>query len=53
MALPPGLYSGKSSLALMARASAFGMGLVYGTMKLKVLKFTAKSPKVVEAAAHH
>lgn len=65
MTLPPGLYSGTSSLALVnslstrycsapihkrvcvtlsifddqvARASAFGMGLVYGNMKLKVLK---------------
>ncbi|CAA0402744.1 unnamed protein product [Arabidopsis thaliana] len=38
MTLPPGLYSGTSSLALVARASAFGLGLVYGNMKLKVLK---------------
>ncbi|WZY80560.1 hypothetical protein YC2023_026944 [Brassica napus] len=38
MALPPGLYSGTSSLALVARASAFSVGLLYGSMKLKVLK---------------
>ncbi|CAH2072694.1 unnamed protein product, partial [Thlaspi arvense] len=53
MTLPPGLYSGTSSLALVARASAFGIGLVYGNMKLKVLKIRAKSPKMVEANAHH
>lgn len=66
MAIPPGLYSGTSSLALVyhlslslspirllwvwlinlslfdqvARASAFSVGLLYGSMKLKVLKVT-------------
>ncbi|KAG7024166.1 hypothetical protein SDJN02_12979, partial [Cucurbita argyrosperma subsp. argyrosperma] len=38
MALPPGPYSGTSTLALVARASAFTFGLVYGNIKLKVLK---------------
>ncbi|CAH8361153.1 unnamed protein product [Eruca vesicaria subsp. sativa] len=52
MAIPPGLYSGTSSLALVARASAFSVGLLYGSMKLKVLKMTTK-PHKVEATAHH
>ncbi|ANM64364.1 ATP synthase E chain [Arabidopsis thaliana] len=38
MAPPPGLYSGTSTLALVARASAFGLGLIYGNIKLKALK---------------
>ncbi|KAF8405347.1 hypothetical protein HHK36_010251 [Tetracentron sinense] len=38
MAPPPGPYSGTSTLALVARASAFTFGLVYGSMKLKYLK---------------
>ncbi|XP_044475948.1 uncharacterized protein LOC123203584 isoform X2 [Mangifera indica] len=38
MAPPPGPYSGTSTLALVARASAFTFGVVYGNMKLKVLK---------------
>ncbi|OWM83921.1 uncharacterized protein LOC116203674 isoform X1 [Punica granatum] len=38
MAPPPGPYSGKSTLALVARASAFSVGLVYGSIKLKYLK---------------
>ncbi|KAE8651340.1 hypothetical protein Csa_002027 [Cucumis sativus] len=38
MAPPPGPYSGTSTLALVARASAFSFGLVYGSIKLKVLK---------------
>ncbi|GMP37696.1 hypothetical protein CsSME_00009273 [Camellia sinensis var. sinensis] len=38
MAPPPGPYSGTSTLALVARVSAFSMGLVYGSMKLKYLK---------------
>lgn len=41
--LPPGLYSGTSSLALVARASAFSVGLVYGSMKLKFLKVSPLS----------
>ncbi|KAL8160669.1 hypothetical protein V2J09_002206 [Rumex salicifolius] len=35
---PPGPYSGVSQLALVARASAFAFGVVYGNMKLKYLK---------------
>ncbi|KAH0990566.1 hypothetical protein GBA52_002049 [Prunus armeniaca] len=38
MAPPPGPYSGTSTLALVARASAFTFGLVYGSVKLRVLK---------------
>ncbi|CAK9315946.1 unnamed protein product [Citrullus colocynthis] len=38
MALPPGPYSGTSTLALVARASAFSVGLVYGSLKLKYLQ---------------
>ncbi|EYU40413.1 hypothetical protein MIMGU_mgv1a0189651mg, partial [Erythranthe guttata] len=38
MTLPPGPYSGKSTLALVARVSAFTFGLAYGSVKLKVLK---------------
>nr|XP_025886927.1 protein Aucsia-2 isoform X1 [Solanum lycopersicum] len=38
MAPLPGPYSGTSTLALVARTSAFTFGLVYGSMKLKYLK---------------
>ncbi|KAL3603361.1 hypothetical protein D5086_004220 [Populus alba] len=38
MTPPPGPYSGASTLALVARASAFSFGLVYGSVKLKILK---------------
>ncbi|KAG6774699.1 hypothetical protein POTOM_022065 [Populus tomentosa] len=38
MTPPPGPYSGASALALVARASAFSFGLVYGSVKLKILK---------------
>ncbi|KAG9443080.1 hypothetical protein H6P81_018934 [Aristolochia fimbriata] len=38
MAPPAGPYSGTSSLALVARASAFTIGLVYGSLKLSYLK---------------
>ncbi|XP_012435304.1 uncharacterized protein LOC105761914 [Gossypium raimondii] len=41
MALPPGPYAGTSTLALVARASAFSFGLVYGSIKLKYLKAKA------------
>ncbi|GMH13472.1 hypothetical protein Nepgr_015313 [Nepenthes gracilis] len=53
MAPPPGPYSGVSQLALVARASAFAVGLVYGSMKLKYLKMKAKSHKKAEAKDHH
>ncbi|KAF3550379.1 hypothetical protein Bca4012_003531 [Brassica carinata] len=42
MTPPPGLYSGTSTLALVARASAFGLGLIYGNVKLKALKVQLK-----------
>ncbi|KAB2088053.1 hypothetical protein ERO13_A04G123300v2 [Gossypium hirsutum] len=53
MAPPPGPYSGTSTLALVARASAFSFGLVYGNFKLKYLKMKAKSQRKAEAKAHH
>ncbi|KAK4774389.1 hypothetical protein SAY86_009324 [Trapa natans] len=53
MAPLPGPYSGTSTLALVARASAFSFGLVYGNMKLKYLKAKAKSQRKAEASAHH
>ncbi|KAH6756134.1 ATP synthase E chain [Perilla frutescens var. hirtella] len=53
MAPPPGPYSGKSTFALVARVSAFTVGLAYGSVKLKYLKMKAKSQKKAEAKAHH
>ncbi|XP_068646697.1 uncharacterized protein [Aristolochia californica] len=53
MAPPAGPYSGTSGLALVARASAFTVGLVYGSLKLSYLKAKAKSLKKAEAKAHH
>ncbi|OIW05659.1 hypothetical protein TanjilG_23445 [Lupinus angustifolius] len=53
MAPLPGPYSGTSTLALVARVSAFSFGLVYGSLKLKVLKAKAKSHNKAEAKAHH
>ncbi|KDP27626.1 hypothetical protein JCGZ_19631 [Jatropha curcas] len=58
MTPPPGPYSGLSTLALVARVSAFSAGLVYGNLKLKYLRAKAKSQKKAEAkaqakAAHH
>ncbi|OAY52419.1 hypothetical protein MANES_04G082300v8 [Manihot esculenta] len=50
---PPGPYSGTSTVALVARVSAFSVGLVYGNLKLKYLKAKAKSHKKAEAKAHH
>ncbi|GJN38361.1 hypothetical protein PR202_gb27397 [Eleusine coracana subsp. coracana] len=41
MPFTPGPYSGVSTLALVARASAFGVGVVYGTIKLSILKLLA------------
>ncbi|KAK2978303.1 hypothetical protein RJ640_017154, partial [Escallonia rubra] len=38
MAPPPGPYSGTSTLALVARVSAFSLGLAYGSIKLKYLQ---------------
>ncbi|MCD9642912.1 hypothetical protein HAX54_029961 [Datura stramonium] len=53
MAPLPAPYSGTSTLALVARASAFTFGLAYGSIKLKYLKAKAKSQKKAEAKAHH
>ncbi|XP_044507630.1 uncharacterized protein LOC123227067 [Mangifera indica] len=53
MAPPPGPYSGTSTLALVARVSAFSFGLVYGNIKLKYLKAKARSHKKAEVKAHH
>ncbi|XP_028768031.1 uncharacterized protein LOC114725666 [Neltuma alba] len=53
MAPPPGPYSGTSTLALVARASAFSFGLVYGSIKLKILKAKAKSQRKAESKSHH
>ncbi|KAL9244961.1 hypothetical protein vseg_018674 [Gypsophila vaccaria] len=49
----PQFYSGTSTLALVARVSVFSAGVVYGNMKLKVLKMKSKSEKKAEANAHH
>ncbi|OVA12848.1 hypothetical protein BVC80_1805g53 [Macleaya cordata] len=52
MALPPGPYSGTSTLALVARASAFTFGIVYGNLKLKyltVLLFISMKPNVADS----
>ncbi|CAA2940397.1 ATPase, F0 complex, subunit E, mitochondrial [Olea europaea subsp. europaea] len=53
MAPPPGPYSGTSTLALVARVSAFSLGLIYGNMKLKILRAKAKSHKKAEAKGRH
>ncbi|KAL3631667.1 hypothetical protein CASFOL_024651 [Castilleja foliolosa] len=53
MSPPPGPYSGKSTLALVARVSAFTFGLAYGSVKLKVLQAKAKSRRKAEAKEHH
>ncbi|KAK6938936.1 hypothetical protein RJ641_032444 [Dillenia turbinata] len=53
MAPPPGPYSGTSTLALVARVSAFSIGLAYGSVKLKYLKAKAKLQKKAEAKDHH
>ncbi|KAG6785697.1 hypothetical protein POPTR_002G024900v4 [Populus trichocarpa] len=53
MTPPPGPYSGASTLALVARASAFSFGLVYGSVKLKILKMKVNSRNKAEAKAHH
>ncbi|CAI0435317.1 unnamed protein product [Linum tenue] len=39
-----GPYSGGSTLCLVARASAFSVGVVYGSLKLKYLTMTKKTP---------
>ncbi|KAG0501333.1 hypothetical protein HPP92_001405 [Vanilla planifolia] len=53
MALP-GPYSGVSTLAFVARASALSAGLVYGSIKLSYLQAKAKAQRKAEAKdAHH
>ncbi|KAK1297438.1 hypothetical protein QJS10_CPB15g00548 [Acorus calamus] len=52
MALPA-FYSGTSTLALVARVSAFSVGLAYGSTKLSYLKAKAKSHKKAEEKGHH
>ncbi|BAF13964.1 uncharacterized protein [Oryza sativa Japonica Group] len=52
MPFTPGPYSGVSTLALVARASALGVGVVYGAVKLSILKAT-KPNKKEAANAHH
>ncbi|KAM0945507.1 putative ATP synthase, F0 complex, subunit E [Dioscorea sansibarensis] len=49
----PGPYSGVSTLAFVARASAFAFGVVYGSMKLSYLKAKAKSHNKAEAKGRH
>ncbi|XP_072960274.1 uncharacterized protein [Typha angustifolia] len=49
----PSPYSGVSTLAFVARASAFSFGLVYGSMKLSYLKAKAKSHQKADAKGHH
>ncbi|KAL8556322.1 hypothetical protein ACS0TY_003945 [Phlomoides rotata] len=53
MAPPPGPFSGNSTLALVARASFFSVGVVYGSLKLKILKAQAKSRQKAAAKGHH
>ncbi|CAL9146789.1 unnamed protein product [Musa hybrid cultivar] len=49
----PGPYSGVSTLAFVARASAFTFGTVYGSIKLSYLRAKAKSKKKADAKGHH
>ncbi|KAK9677775.1 hypothetical protein RND81_11G166100 [Saponaria officinalis] len=49
----PQFYSGTSTLALVARVSAFSVGVAYGSVKLKFLKMKYNSAKKAEAKAHH
>ncbi|KAH0456390.1 hypothetical protein IEQ34_014297 [Dendrobium chrysotoxum] len=52
MALP-GPYSGVSTLAFVARASAFTFGVVYGSVKLSYLQAKAKAQRKAEAKKDH
>lgn len=49
----PQFYSGTSTLALVARVSAFTAGMVYGNVKLKYLRMKAKAAKKAEAKKGH
>ncbi|KAK3223047.1 hypothetical protein Dsin_010072 [Dipteronia sinensis] len=53
MALPPGLYSGTGTLALVASASGISFGLVDSNIKLKIHRMKVKSHKKAEAKAYH
>lgn len=53
MAPPPGPYSGTNTLALVARVSTFTVGVVYGSVKHKILKAKAKSHAKAQAKANH
>ncbi|KAK4783588.1 hypothetical protein SAY86_007962 [Trapa natans] len=53
MAPPPGPYSGTSTLALVARVSAFSFGLVYGNTKLKFLKGVFVMPSTLKNMLLH
>ncbi|KAK6136646.1 hypothetical protein DH2020_029629 [Rehmannia glutinosa] len=53
MAPPPGPYSGTSALALVTAFSYSDLSIVYGSVKLKILKAQAKSHKKAEAKGHH
>ncbi|CAN6463636.1 unnamed protein product [Victoria cruziana] len=48
----PGPYSGTSTLALVARASALTIGIVYGSMKLSYLKAKAAKSHKAEKKGH-
>ncbi|KAJ7299609.1 hypothetical protein O6H91_03G031300 [Diphasiastrum complanatum] len=47
-----GPYSGTSSLALVARVSAFTFGLVYGKMKYSYLKSKAAAQRTISTSHH-
>eukprot|EP00250_Pteridium_aquilinum_P033382 c5532_g1_i1 orf=386-544(-) len=49
----PGPYSGKSTLAQVARATALLLGLTYGSIKLKYLQAEARAEHKAAAKAHH
>ncbi|KAJ7555319.1 hypothetical protein O6H91_05G130000 [Diphasiastrum complanatum] len=50
---PGGPYSGTSTLALVARVSAFTFGLVYGKMKYSYLKSKAAAQQKASSSLHH
>ncbi|KAH7445586.1 hypothetical protein KP509_01G016100 [Ceratopteris richardii] len=49
----PGLYSGKSTFAQVARVSAAVLGFTYGAIKLRYLKAVSKAEQKAAAKAHH
>eukprot|EP00249_Psilotum_nudum_P001121 c13450_g1_i1 orf=472-630(-) len=49
----PGPYSGTSTLALVARVTAFTVGMAYGSIKLAYLKAKMKSQVKASAKMHH